>query len=120
MKLIGSKTEQELREQLIESNHLLFKSEEKKKLIEIIKILHPEMTTAYILDWIPEQGEDIYKILINDNLILEIELDRLNNEFEPIVDTQTIPQYLQGLSKPGQIKLAVALDLAKQGLKNMQ
>lgn len=120
MKLIGSKTEQELREQLIKSNQSLFMSEEKRRLLEVIRSSYPEMNTAYIIHWIPEQGEDIYKILINDSIIAEIELDRYNTEVEPIVDSKTIPQYLQGLSKQSRIKLAVALDLAKQDLKNIE
>lgn len=119
MKLIGSKLEQEIKEQLNKSNQSLFKSEEKRRLLEVIRSSYPEMNTAYIVHWIPEQGEDIYKILINDNVIAEIELDRYNVEIEPIVVTKTISQYLQGLSKQCQIKLAVALDLAKQDLKNV-
>lgn len=118
MKLIGSKTEQELREQLIKSNQSLFKSEEKRRLLEVIRSSYPEMNTAYIIHWIPEQGEDIYKILINDCIIAEIELDRYNAEVEPIVESKTVPQYLQGLSKQNQIKLAVAIDLAKKDHQN--
>lgn len=117
MKLIGSKTEQDIRKQLVKSNELLFKSEENKRLLEVIRSIYPEMKAAYIIDWIPEQGEDIYKLLINDNIILVIELDRLNVEIEPIVELKTIPQYLQGLSKYNQMKLGVALDLAKKNLK---
>jgi hypothetical protein len=119
VKLSGSKTEQENRELLIKSNLLLFKSEEKQRLLEVIKSSYPGMYTAYIIHWIPEQGEDIYKILINDNIIAKIELDRNNFEVEPIVETITIPQYLKGLSKHNQIKLAVALDLAKQDLNDI-
>lgn len=78
------------------------------------------MKTAYIVHWIPEQGEDIYKILINDCIIVEIELDHFDVEVEAIVESKTIPRYLQGLSKQSQIKLAVALDLAKQDFKNME
>ncbi|WP_059173291.1 hypothetical protein [Bacillus sp. FJAT-27445] len=118
MKLIGSKTEQEIRKLLIKSNELLFKSEEERRLLEVIKSSCPEMITAYILHWIPEQGEDIYKILINDSIIAVIELDRNNFELEPKVETLTISQYLKGLSKQNRIKLAVALDLAKQDLKD--
>ncbi|NRS51982.1 hypothetical protein [Brevibacillus sp. HB2.2] len=119
MKLIGSKLEKEVREELKKSNQSLFKSEMKRRLLEVIRSAFPEMKTAYIVDWIPEQGEDIYKILINDSIITEIELDRYNFEIEPIVVTKTISQYLQGLSKQCQIKLAIALDLAKQDLKNV-
>jgi len=111
--------EQEIREQLKKSNQSLFKSEEKRRLLEVIRSSYPDMRTAYIVHWIPEQGEDIYKILINDSIIAEIELGRFNAEIEPIVVTKTISQYLQGLSKRHQITLAVALDLARQDLKNM-
>lgn len=70
------------------------------------------MITAYSIHWIPEQGEDIYIILIDDNKVLEIELDRYNSQVEPIVEITTITKYIQGLSKQNQIKLAVAHDLA--------
>ena len=75
------------------------------------------MKVAYIIDWIPEQGEDIYKLLINENIILEIELDRYNAEIEPIIESKSITQYLQGLSKQNQ--LGVALDLANKYLNNI-
>lgn len=119
VKLIGSKTEQDIRKQLVKSNELLFKSEENKRLLEVIRSLYPEMKVAYIIDWIPEQGEDIYRLLINEDIILEIELDRYNGEIEPIIETKSIIQYLQGLSKQNQIKLGVALDLANKHLNNM-
>ncbi|TVX92500.1 hypothetical protein [Paenibacillus agilis] len=114
MKLIGSKLEQELKKQLTKSNKSFFKDEEKRSLLEVVRSSYPEMNTAYIIDWIPEQDEDIYKILINDCIIAEIELDRYNIESSPIVITKTISEYLKGLSKQCQIKLAVALELAKQ------
>lgn len=85
----------------------------------MIRSLYPEMKTAYIIHWIPEQSEDIYKVLIDVNIILEIELDRFNTEIEPIVNLKSIPKYIQGLSKQNQIKLAVALDLARKCMKNM-
>jgi len=120
VKLIGSKLEQELREQLIKSNQVLFKSEGKSRLLEVIRSSFPEMKTAYIVHWIPEQGEDIYKLLINDRTIAEIELDRYKAETEPIVKSKDVSQYLHGLNKQNQIKLAVALDLARHELDNME
>ncbi|WP_374966119.1 hypothetical protein [Lysinibacillus sp. RS5] len=116
LKLIGSKTEQEIRELLIKSNQSLLKKDENGRLLEVIQHAYPEMKTAYILHWIPEQGEDIYKVLINDSIIAEIELDRNNCKTEATVENITLRQYLQGLSKLNQIKLSVALDLAKQDL----
>jgi hypothetical protein len=113
MKLVGGKIEQEHREQLIKSNQSLFMSEEKRKLLEVIKSSFPEMKTAFIIQWIPEQAEDIYKILINDSIIAEIELARFEAEIEPMIKSESVSQYLHGLNSRGQIKLAVALDLAK-------
>ncbi|MBX0320516.1 MULTISPECIES: hypothetical protein [Shouchella] len=117
MKLIGRKTEQELREQLIKSKESLFGSEEKKRLLEVLRNIYPKMNTVYILHWIPEQGEDIYKVLINDNMIAVVELNRYNTKVEPEVQLMSVPQYIQGLNKQKQIKLAVAIDLAKQSLE---
>lgn len=117
MKLIGSKTEQEIRQLLIKSNQLLFKSEGKKRLLEVIKRSFPEMKAAYILEWIPEQGEDIYTLLINDSTVTEIEMYRNDHKGEAMVQTIAMRQYLKGLSKQDQIKLAVSLDLAEKDLK---
>lgn len=113
MRLIGSKTERDHMDQLINSNYLLFNSE--NRLLKVLRGVYPELKTAYTLDWIPEQGEEMYTILINDNLIAKIELDRYKDG--AIVETITVVQYLHGLSKSGQIRLAVALDLAKKDLQ---
>lgn len=118
MKLIGSKTEQEFREQLIQSKKSLFSGEDRRNLREVISKFYPQMKTAYVLDWIPEQGEDLYKILINDDIIGKIEL-RCSNVDEPIVESLTVSQYLHSLSKRNQIQLAVALDLAQRDIGNM-
>ncbi|NBI31103.1 hypothetical protein [Chengkuizengella marina] len=118
MKLIGSKTEQEFREQLVKSNKSLFEEQEKNGLLSTIKRHFPNMKTAYIIRWILEQGEDIYKVLIDDNLITEIELSRYDQSIKPIVKTISISKYKQGLSKNKQIKLAVAIDLAQKDIEN--
>ncbi|WP_411248444.1 hypothetical protein [Shouchella clausii] len=96
-KLIGSKTEQELREQLIKSKESLFGSEEKKRLLEVLRNIYPKMNTAYILHWIPEQGENIYKVLIDDNMIAVVELNRYNTKIEP--EVQLMPVILQITNK---------------------
>jgi hypothetical protein len=118
MKLIGNKTEQEIRAELIESSRSLFSTEEDGRLIEEVYKLYPETKTAYVLHWRAEQGEDLYKVLVNDNVIIEIEIDRVGQS-EPIIGKSlTIPQYLKGLKRKDQIQLAVALDLAKKDIEN--
>jgi hypothetical protein len=118
MKIIESKTEQEIRAELIGSNRSLFSTEEDGRLIEEVYKLYPETKTAYVLHWRVEQGEDLYKVLVNDNVIIEIEIDRVGQS-EPIIGKSlTIPQYLKGLKRKDQIQLAVALDLAKKDIEN--
>jgi hypothetical protein len=116
MKLIGSKTEQEIREQLLTSNKSLLHEEEGKRLLNVLNQSFPMMTTAYILHWIPEQGEDFYKILINDSLIVDIEVNKIDQSIASIIKVEQISNYRLGLSKINQIKLAVAMDLAKNDL----
>ncbi|PSL34766.1 hypothetical protein [Chitinophaga ginsengisoli] len=113
MKLIGSKTEQDIRIQLIQSNRWLLNSE--NRLNKVLKSVYPEMRTAYTLNWIPEQGENVYTILINDSIIATIELDKYSDR--SIVETTTVPLYLHGRSKRHQIQLAVALDLVKEDMQ---
>ncbi|MBT2293582.1 hypothetical protein J7E73_31720 [Paenibacillus albidus] len=102
------------------SNKSLFEDEEKKRLLNVIQENHPNMVTAYVLHWIPEQAEDFYKVLINDSIIVDIELDRLNQNIMPIIKSVPISQYKVGLSKINQIKLAVAIDLAQKDFKKVK
>lgn len=76
VKLIGSKTEQDYREQLIRGYNSLFHNENNKRLLSVLKEFFPVMKSAYFLECIPEQGEDIYTILINTDIIASVELDR--------------------------------------------
>lgn len=117
MKLRNSRTEQEYRAQLIKSNYSLFNVEENREFLKILKGIYPQIRTAYIIHWIPEQGEDFYRILINDNIIAKIELDH-DYTREPIVENLTIPEYVHGLRMQDQIQLAVALDLARKDLES--
>ncbi|PAF19100.1 hypothetical protein [Terribacillus saccharophilus] len=117
MKLIGSKTEQDLRDLLKESNESLFNDNDKTRLLTVLRNQYPEMKSAYIIHWIPEQGEDIYRILINDSIISEIEIDRLDEKAEPINEAKSFNEYKQGLNKQNQLKLAVAIDLARHDMK---
>ncbi|SEW51864.1 hypothetical protein [Chitinophaga arvensicola] len=113
MKLINSKAEQDFRIELIKSKDSLFGFG--SRLLPVLKKIHPQMTTAYILDWIPEQGEDIYTILIDDAIITTIELEK-NGAVEPIIEIATVVQYLDGLARRNQIQLAVALDLVRDDM----
>ncbi|KKO51628.1 hypothetical protein [Paenibacillus sp. DMB20] len=113
MKLRGTLTEQAYREELKNSKYYLFNDSSMRRFLDIIRRTFPAMKTAHILFWTPEQGEDIISFLVDTDTVIKIELDRSDEAIEPIVDVYPIEFYLKGLSKINQIKIAVALDLAK-------
>ncbi|WP_409341520.1 hypothetical protein [Paenibacillus sp. MBLB4367] len=117
MKLIGSKTEKDCREQLIKAHKSLFIDKDKMRLLAVLRTCFPNMKTAYIIKWLPEQGEDIFTILINNNVIARVELDRNDLNTAPIIESEPLDKhYKKGLRKMSQIILAVALDLANRDL----
>ncbi|MCD9020567.1 hypothetical protein [Cohnella silvisoli] len=115
MRLIGSKTELDIREELLKTKRAIY---EDIRLLQLLEGRFPEMETAYILHWLLEQGEEFYKILVNDDVIVIIELDRHDINIDPLIEAKPVSQYKKGLSKIRQIKLAVAIDLAKADLEN--
>ncbi len=86
--------------------------------LNIIRETFPDMKTAYILQWISEQGENIITFLVDTHVVMEIELDRYNDNIAPVVKTYSLESLTKGFSKTNQIKIAVALDLAKNDLKS--
>ncbi|MFD2670650.1 hypothetical protein [Marinicrinis sediminis] len=99
------------------SNKSLFEEEGKRRLLDVLRQSFPSLETGYILHWIPEQEEDFYKILINDSLIADIELNRTIQDVVPTINSMPLSQYKVGLIKINQKKLAVAVDLARKDLK---
>lgn len=117
MKLKGTKTEQDFRERLINSHKSLFQEQSNERLLNVLQNSFPEMMTAYFIGHTPEQGEDLYRILINTDTIALLELDRYNRDTKPIIGKISVREYIKGLSKMDQIKMAVALDLAQRDLE---
>lgn len=115
MKLNDSVTEQGYREQLIGSRQSLLNDSSKRQLHACLKRFCPQMKTAYILGWTPEQGEDIYRVLINVDTICAVELEHGQDE-PTAIETIQLKEYENELSKTGRIKLAVALDLAAKDI----
>jgi hypothetical protein len=116
MKLKGTMTEQAYREELISSKSRLFNDISMRKYLNIIRETFPSMKTAHVLNWIPEQGEDIFIFLVDTHSVIKIELDRYDSTIAPIIDVYPIKSWMKGLSKTFQIKIAVAFDLANNDL----
>lgn len=119
LRLKGSKTEKDIRSQLVKSHESLFNDEMRSGLLSVIKTFFPQMKTAYILYWTPEQGEDIFSLLINNDTIASVEIDRYDSSIKPIIESRPLDNtYLEGLRRIPQITLAIALELADKDLKH--
>lgn len=119
MKLIGSKQEEDFRKELSASNITLSQGDKEKILLRVLSSAFGKINTAYILNWTPEQGEDIYTVLVNLDKIAKVEISRVNCLEAPFIETFKLKDFEKGLSKVFQIKLAVAIDLAKKDLENI-
>lgn len=118
MKLVGSKTEQDFREILIKSHNLLFEGNSFQQLLPLLKSGFPDLKTVYIINHIPEQGEDSYIVLVNLDIIAMIEINHNSQDENAILETMNVNKFNKGMSKMEQIKLAVALDLAKNDINS--
>ncbi|MCP3808129.1 hypothetical protein NLX78_12900 [Paenibacillus sp. Lou8.1] len=118
MKLIGSKQEQDFRKELADCNIIVAQGDKEKAILNVLRTIFGEIKTAYILNWTPEQYEDIFTILIDLDKIAKVEISRINHLEAPIIETFTLKDFQKGLSKIFQIKLAVAIDLAKKDHRN--
>ena len=113
MKLRGTRTESDYRKKLIRSRRSLYEDEDKRRILIALSDNYPSMKTAYTLAWIPEQGEDIYKILIDSEIVATVEVDRFDLSRMPNIEDVSVAQYQKKLSKHGRVKLSVALDLVR-------
>jgi hypothetical protein len=114
MKLIGSITEEDYRRDLKAGQRFFLEERRGRELFARIKAKFPKLKTVSLLHWVPEQGEDVYEILIDDEAVLKVEVPHsFGHSDELDFDYIKLKNYVHGLSRSSQIKLAVALDLAR-------
>lgn len=106
--------ESDFRKELINSNNQLFSPESDSKLKQLLENAGHSTVKAYVLDWIPDQTEDIFTVLIDGKYLVRTEIDRLDQASQAVVERQEIKSYLKGLSRINQVRLLVAQDLANE------
>lgn len=74
--------------------------------------LFPELTQAFVLAWIPDQGEDFYWLLVSvsDIAIIEIPRDRADAGSKARVEMTKVETYRNGMSKGSRRQLDAALE----------
>jgi hypothetical protein len=103
-----------LRQELERSRSSLFGGEN-PRLLAALRAAVPGLERAYVVDWIPEQGEDLYTVVVATDVLVEVELDR-RAIAEPVVVVRSVREYRRqhpSLSKVWRRKLRLALDLIR-------
>lgn len=70
----------------------------------------------YVFRWVPEQGEDMYDVLVDGATVAHIEIPRRNPDQETIFEAWPVEEYRRTqktLTKPERRKLELALQLAR-------
>jgi hypothetical protein len=84
--------EEEVRQKL-ESNRQWLFGDEGGRLLTALRTKLPGLTKAYVVNHVPEQGEDFYTVVVGSDLIAFVEVDRLSSGTEPIVELQSVREY---------------------------
>jgi hypothetical protein len=108
MKLIGSRAEQQMREELLRSN-LSLRDGSREPLVAALEGANVNVPGAYVVHWIHEQAEDIYVVLISASDVLIVEVPR--GEGQVKVDRRDLAGYQRKCSKAQRLKIAVAQEL---------
>ncbi len=112
MKLIGSKTEREFRNNLIVSSNQHFSEDSNSPLKCFLQSKNIPYKNAHILNEITDESTTHYSILISGSSVLSVEIDKSNSRNSTIQSNSELKSYLLGLSKIEQIKLFVAKELS--------
>lgn len=97
-----------MREELVRSN-LSLRDGSHGPLIAALKSANVNVAAAYVINWILEQAEDIYAVLVSSNEVLIVELPRGDGQIQ--LERQELANYRKKCSKVQRLKIAVAQDL---------
>lgn len=109
MRLIGSRTESVRRNELLHSEELINNN---KLIVNLLGEMYGEIKSVYVLTHTPEQGEDIYRLLVNGNFIVGFEQSRKDKKISEIFYMPVVDYAKKLKSKSDKLELAIAIDLA--------
>ncbi len=106
--------DQELAARLSERSSALLASD--CSLCTLLRAEEPNIQRAFVLHWIPEQGEEIFTVLVNSKTILIVEIPRdAEDTSGPTIERLSVASYARRqLGKPDRRELNVALFLQQQ------
>lgn len=110
MRLIGSMSEQKIREEMLKGKDGIFLGGEAPRLLDALRKIYPGLGKAFVLHYIPEQDADIYDVLVDKDTVINIEINN-NNLFYKFKIFDVNYYSLKNKSRIKNIKLMVAIDL---------
>jgi hypothetical protein len=106
-----------LRQQLLQNSASLVADEESNVLGSALRRLFPGLKQAFVLNCVPEQGEDIYWVLVSSTEIAEIEISRgtyAENSHPPLLKMIALDAYRKKRhSRDVRQRLEMGLELIK-------
>ena len=110
-------TEQALVDDLEKGRERLLTEETAQGLLKAIRRRLQTITSnLYILRWIPEQGEDLYDVLVDGTSVAHVEIPR-GGDRETVVELSPVEAFRQRaatFTKPERRKLEIAMQLARR------
>lgn len=110
MSLIGSKTENDIREQMLAGKKSLLNSSFYARLLGLLREQFKDFRSAVFLNWTPDQDEDIFVLLIDTEFVVTIELPK--NDLDARIEVESVFEYRRNLKKKvDRITLDVGLQI---------
>lgn len=105
-----------VRANLLNSMESMLSGDTNPLLWAALKTAFPWLSFALIVNWIPEQAEDIYLVLIDLDHIATVEISRLSSDLADVsVEVSDLDKYKdRRLSVENRRKLEVAIDLMRE------
>lgn len=116
MKLRGTKTERDMRHQLIASRDAILREGSNPRLLEALKSVYPDLISAFVIHWIPDEAEDEIIVMIDLDKMLWVELDRVDTSKKANIEVLKFAHYEKG-KRQHLIKMAIAKELAQEAIE---
>jgi hypothetical protein len=110
-------TDKKIMDELEKGREQLLSGSSSQGLMRVLRRNLQSITpNVYVLRWIPEQGEDLYDVLVDGVTVAHVEISRRNPDQETVFEAWPVNEYQRNrktLTKPERRKLELALQLAR-------
>jgi hypothetical protein len=88
----------EIEQSLIRASKLQLEGHSNRRLLKMLLSEVGNLNQAFVIDWIPEQGEDIYTIVVPPDTVAIVEVPRDDSDSGvPMIQRMHFHQYRRGI-----------------------